>query len=64
VSTNTQCMTEIGARLTFGVNAHTDSRRTRVRLYVGRVLVFNTPPAKGPAEEAHSAQKAAGQKCH
>ena len=41
----TSSRTEIGARLTLSVNAHTYARRRRRRHNVGRVLVLNTPPA-------------------
>jgi hypothetical protein len=38
---------DVGARLTFRVNAHTDARsvRRRRRLNVDRVVVLNDPPA-------------------
>ena len=38
--------TEIGAQLTFRVNAHTDARGRRRRFTVGRVPGLNPPPAR------------------
>jgi len=51
--------TDIGARDTFIVNAHTDARRRRRRFNVGRVLVLNNPPARvAKLLEVHRAVRA------
>jgi len=42
--------TDIGARLTFRVNAHTDARKRRRRFNVGRVLVLNHPHSNRRSE--------------
>ena len=47
--------TDIGARLTFRVNAHTDARRRRRRFNVDRVLVLNSPHTDARRERDASA---------